>query len=258
MRREMAHAVSQFFQAHKREMVAPILAAYGNKARQRKSADEDLKAEIEALLAKLDLAPMEDLPDGVQRILEDMAKDGAHAALLQVGSEGFEDLVKLVNDQAVEWAAQRAAELVGMRRLPDGTLIENPDAEWAIDESTRDGIRSEVTQALEEGWSNDRLAKELSDSFAFSEERADTIARTEIAYADAASHQIAWQDAGVTGKQWLRSNEGYECDICEGNAQDGVIPLDDTFSSGDAEEPAHPNCECVVVPVVDDEEGVTP
>lgn len=262
-RRELAHVLAQFFNAHKHAMYKPILAAYsGEKAYARKdaSASPELLAELERLVALLDLAPFESLPNEVTSILMEVARNGGKEALVQVMGTGADinDLLTFVDDRAVAWAQERSAEMIGMRRLADGSLIENPNAEWAIDDATRDMIQDTIEQALKEGWSSDRLSKELSDNYGFSGERADAIARTEMSMADAESHQGAWKDAGVEHKQWLRSNEGFPCAPCEMNAMDGVIHMDEAFSSGDMSEPQHPNCECVVIPVIEEQEGETP
>lgn len=253
-RREIEGVIAAYFDAHKRAMVGPILSAYGHKAAQRKASESELLAELDRLLALMETAPLAGLADEVSGILAEIAQDGAREALAQVGMTGqsLDDMLTFADQRAVEWAGARSAELVGMRRLADGSLVANPNAEWAISESTRDMIRADVEAALREGWSNDRLAQVLSDNYGFSRERAEMIARTETAFADASSHQPAWRDAGVGLKQWLRSNEGYPCVPCELNAQAGAIPIDQAFPTGDMEEPQHPNCECVVIPVVED------
>jgi len=45
-------------------------------------------------------------------------------------------------------------------------------------------------------------------------------------------------------KRWLTSSDN-PCELCLGNEDDGPIPLNQMFSSGDFEPPGHPrNCEC--------------
>ena len=64
---------------------------------------------------------------------------------------------------------------------------------------------------------------------------------------------IAYRESGVVvGKQWITSqDEG--CPECQANMDEGVIGLDEAFESGDTEPPAHPNCECDILPVLSDE-----
>ena len=49
---------------------------------------------------------------------------------------------------------------------------------------------------------------------------------------------------GATGKVWVTT--GAPCEICADNESDGEIGIDESFSSGDDTEPAHPNCQCIV------------
>ena len=71
---------------------------------------------------------------------------------------------------------------VGMKWI-DGKLVTNPNAEWCIEESTRDMIWGDVNEAISEGWSNQRLSKAIQENNGFSESRSIMIARTETAFA---------------------------------------------------------------------------
>lgn len=163
------------------------------------------------------------------------------------------DVLDQVNELAVQYADQRAAELVGKKWVGD-QLIDNPDAEWRIDEGTRELLRADVTQAVEEGWSNDKLASEIEDGYAFSDSRSEMIARTETAFADSSGNMIAYRESDqVEGKRWIL--QAGACPICEDNEAAGEIGIDEDFPSGDDAAPAHPNCECDVVPVLKPEDG---
>lgn len=177
-----------------------------------------------------------------KEILEQVMQDGVVAAALQIGLDDA-DIVNLVNEKAVAYAAQRSAELVGKRVLDDGTIVDNPNASWRIDESTRDYLRADVEQAMQEGWSAQRLASEIKDNYAFSDARSLMIARTEIAKADVQGNLQIYKDSGlVEGKQSLLGSEHDIDDECDDNAAEGVIPLDEAFSSGDDGPPYHPGC----------------
>jgi SPP1 gp7 family putative phage head morphogenesis protein len=190
------------------------------------------------------------LAGDVQPILEAIAKDGSAAALVQIGIDDT-DVLDQANDAAVGWAKARSAELVGMRYDDEGNLITNPNAEWAIDEPTRDGIRSLVTQAEQEGWPNADLAKQLQGAYAFSKERASMIARTETAMADVNGNMAAYKASGqVAKKYWVTADDDAVSDDCQSNADAGKIHLDDDFPSGDVAPPAHPNCRCDIIPVL--------
>jgi SPP1 gp7 family putative phage head morphogenesis protein len=219
------------------------------------------KSPLDGAIDDLDFDGWEILWAPMRDNLEAIYEDTALEALGQVGitDEGITDLVM---EKAVEYARNRAAELVGMKYV-DGELVENPNAVWAITESTRDMLRQAVTSSLETGPSPQALADSIVQSAAFSEARAEMIARTELAMAHSEGALEGYKEARGTGiavyKEWLDSDG---CDECSQNADAGVIDLDDTFPSGDDAPPAHPNCRCAIAPVVvsneDVEEGEDP
>lgn len=179
-----------------------------------------------------------------ERLLTAMATDGATTGLERLGLDAslFSDTV---NADVADFAAMRAAELVGMRVLPDGTLVPSLNPDTAITEATRDLVRDTVTQAFTDGWSRDTLAERLQDAYAFSDQRADLIARTEISNAQIQGSLTGWRASGVvTQKQWILGSEHDRDDICDENAAAGAIPLDADFPSGDDAPPGHPNCSC--------------
>jgi Phage portal protein/Phage Mu protein F like protein len=137
----------------------------------------------------------------------------------------------LANTRAQQIAEDRAADLV-----------------TEIDDATRLLMRGTVADAFENGWSSSELSDALEASYGFSADRADVIAETEMRMAIGAGAIEGARASGVvTGKQWLLSNDEGICDICEANADQDVIDLDEDFDSGDDTVPAHPNCRCVVV-----------
>ena len=143
-----------------------------------------------------------------------------------------------VNELALAWAEEHAADLV-----------------TDISDATRDMLLSTVTDAIENGWSAADLATAVADSVGFSDARAETIARTELITAYNQSALDAYKSSGVVdGKSWLSAGDDLVEEDCEMNEEDGVIPLDDDFSSGDDAPPAHPNCRCAIIAEFLDEE----
>lgn len=152
-----------------------------------------------------------------------------------------------VDENAITWARDRAASLVGMRYDGNGELVPSADVAYRIDDSTRDMLRSMIRDAVEQGLTNAELRDTLSEDYAFSLDRALTIARTESAFAHVAGAMIGYREAvsedGLKlNKLWILGENA--CDICEANAAQGPIPIDENFESGDDAPPAHPLCRC--------------
>lgn len=211
------------------------------------SLAKEVADDVHRLLASLDLSDWAVLVTPTERLLAAMATDGATTGLERLGLDAslFSDTV---NADVADFAATRAAELVGMRVLPDGTLVPSLNPDTAITEATRDLVRDTVTQAFTDGWSRDTLAERLQDAYAFSDQRADLIARTEISNAQIQGSLTGWRASGVvTQKQWILGSEHDRDDECDAAAGDGPVPLEATFSSGDDAPPAHPNCTCDLI-----------
>lgn len=210
-------------------------------------------ARARAALDELDLQDWRALIQVVGEDLSEMAISGGDAALRQLGL--FDDDVQdLMRERAEAWAEDRAAEMVGMRRTADGSLVPNPDAKWRIDEATRDALQGLTEEALEQGMSTDELAERIQDAHAFSDARAEMIARTEMAMADVAGSMEGYRASGlVSGKQWLTAEDDKVSDECNQCGDAGVVRLDDNFPTGVDAPPNHPNCRCAVVPVLTEE-----
>lgn len=156
--------------------------------------------------------------------------------------------LELANQDAIEYAAERSAYLVGKRINKDGDIVENPNSDYRIDDATREMLRGDVTTAMEQGLSNDELADMLAENYAFSEERAMTIARTETAFADTNGNKAIYVNSGIVdSKKWI-VGDGC-CPECE-ELRDEVVGLDEEFSNGVDIPPAHPNCRCDFLPIV--------
>jgi len=206
------------------------------------------------VLEQLDMDDWTDLIVVAQPLLEDMAREGSRSALEQIGFSADAKVEALLEGKTTDWAAQRSAELVGRRRLDDGTLVENPNAVWRIDASTREQLRSLTEDALAEGWSADELKAAVRESGAFSASRAETIARTEIAHADMAGAMAGYRASGVVrGKVWSTAADDRVSDECQACADAGEIGLGDLFPGDVDAPPLHPRCRCSVLPVLEGE-----
>jgi hypothetical protein len=228
-------------------------------------ADEDpeeRRARIERIArqiaADVDLDGLDAIADITAEELARLTQDTGRRVLAQLGVSDSNELVDQVNERAVAMARDHAADLVG-KRWVDGELVDNPNAEFAIDETTRDMLRATIADGLEENLGRDDIIDAIVDSYGFSEERAELIAVTEIARAnsDAAlmGYRTARDEAGVTSKKvWLTAEDDLvDEDVCVPNGEAGPIDLDDVFPSGDDAPPGHPRCRCALAAVVEDD-----
>lgn len=197
---------------------------------------------IKDLLAK----DWEDLAKSVGPILEDASADTATELIASAGLVPTEQQWDMVDQATTDLAYDRAAELVGMRYNPDGDLVPNPNAKWAITEDARDELTNLVAKAEAENWSNDDLSEAIQKASLFSEDRADMIARTELKRIDAMASGATASATGATSKQWLLSSDHNDRDDCDQNAAAQWIDIEEDFPSGVELPPDHPNCQCVV------------
>jgi len=222
-----------------------------------KADPADLNSYLTVDISQLDTLANGDLP---QHLSSTYTTAGL-TTLGIVGARYGEDVVNQVNERALEFARNRSAELVGMKWV-NGELVDNPNAEWSITQSTRDMLNQTILEGLDNGLGVDGLADAImamptdeADMGAFTQFRARMIARTETIAAHAAGDAQGLRQAAATGlhvqKEWYADKEA--CDDCLANMDQGPIELDDVFESGDSEPPAHPNCECSLNGVTDDE-----
>jgi len=119
----------------------------------------------------------------------------------------------------------------------------------SVAETTKDDIRRLVGQAADEGWSSEQLAKEIRSAGAdLSRSRSLAISRTESAAGYSQGSIAAYQVSGVvTETEWLQGPDS--CDICQSlNGQRAELGAE--FASGITAPPAHPNCTCVLSPII--------
>jgi hypothetical protein len=157
-----------------------------------------------------------------------------------------------------EWSAKTQYKRMGILVKADPTFeLTNPNYiaqlqtraayllnQSSLDETTLNQLIDIIATGKLDGLTNDEVASVLSDNFDnISDSRGQMIARTESANALGQANLATMVENGVKTKSWVTAG-GHPCEICEGNEEDGEIPVDQPFSSGDDSEPGHPNCEC--------------
>lgn len=209
---------------------------------QKAASDQD----VENIVNELDLSPLAILMEPTRSAVRKVGSDTGKLVLMQLNVES-DDAFQLMDADVLDYAQDRAAELVGKKVLTDGTVIDNPNAQWAITDSTRDMLRGLVADALENGPVPAELRRQVMESEAFSKGRAQTIARTELNRAAGQGKIAGARASGIKLlKVWSTADDDQVSEDCELNEEQGPIPLDEPFQSGDDCEPAHPNCRCSV------------
>lgn len=229
------------------ELVAVLAAT-------RQSVLDQLKNELESatpteIAAGLDLSALNALVTYLQPYLKAVYLDAATKELVRLDIDDA-GLVNQVNERAVQFAKDRAAEMVG-KRWVDGELVDSANAEMVITETTREEIKSIITQGLEDNLGRDWIATQIEQAFAFSPERARLIADAEVGNANGDGILGAMFEARAAGldleKQWYPDPNA--CDVCLANAEAGPIPLDQPFPGGVQKPLQHPRCECTMLGV---------
>jgi hypothetical protein len=201
-----------------------------------KAADDNSDPIIAAnIAAAVDLSELGKLEADAFDDLFDVYLDSATAGLAQVGVATSDDLTNKVNQAAVDWARERAANMVAV------------DGDQNIIDATREAIRRVIADGLAENIGTPAIADAIQADRGFSQARADLIAHTEVADANSTAVLDSFKRAAAMGislmKTWETSGSDC-CDECTANEDQGPIPLDEDFQSGDDAPTAHPNCAC--------------
>jgi hypothetical protein len=206
----------------------------------------DQQAQIEAILNSVDWSSV---PADVRAELEAAALAGVSDAVTG-GDVSSAAAINAANQAARDYAVDRSAELVGMKYDGDGNLIENPNAEWAISDTTRDQLREILTQSFEQETPMEDLLSQIDNAGIFSPARARMIARTEVNQAEIGGNIDAWKQMGGDGfYDWMTGP--HPCDQCREYAEEGPYTLKEIE---DIMDDVHPNCSCGPVPHIEEDE----
>lgn len=137
-------------------------------------------------------------------------------------------------------ALGHVAGLVGMKVNSDGSIVPNPKAELNILDTTRDDIRQSIATSIGLGEDIVEATDRLSNVI-YNPDRAELIARTETVNSFGDGLLEFGNQTDAVGKEW---QDVGATDECADNADQGPIPYDDQFQSGDDAPAAHPNCRC--------------
>ena len=114
-----------------------------------------------------------------------------------------------------------------------------------INETSIERLQDALAGAWDKGGDYDSMVKAVTDTFDdFSTTRTELIAQTEAndAYNDG-RHSIAI-GLDMDEKRWDPDGTAACEEICQPNADQGWIPIDEDFQSGDDAPSGHPRCDC--------------
>ena len=169
------------------------------------------------------------------------------AEMTSWGRTKLRDLPKLFEgppmQDAINYANKRAAQFITNMEDETKSRLQKVIGDAIKEKRGIRGLARDLRAEFDEGLARD-LRAEFDD---MTKVRSLVIARTETADSLEAAFMDRSQAMGVTGKEWIVHDP---CKICQGNADEGVVPIDHIFSSGDERPPAHPNCRCALAPAM--------
>lgn len=177
------------------------------------------------------------------------------------------DFTPLLIDQAV-LAGQEAYKLIGSDDIYTPyklrkTIARNVERfTKSMLDTDREKLINMIDVGLKEGQSVPEIRNAIQTGFEgeYSKMQAQRITRTEVLRASNQAAIDAYEQSGVVeGKQWLTAGAVDECAQYEGQIESlhaNFYGDTDQFKDGDP--PLHPNCKCVVLPVLINEKAYAP
>lgn len=124
------------------------------------------------------------------------------------------------------------------------------DRIWTNVAALQQALNDELVHCVITGADTNTLRQLLMEEFQVSFHKAETLIRTEMAHIQTQAATQRYKDAGVKYVQVWADEDERRCDIC-GKLHTEVIRLGvDTIPI-----PAHPNCRCCLLPVIDKQAG---
>ncbi len=185
------------------------------------------------------------LRDAVSRAVQDSADLGVAVAVDTLEGVGFGFDYTLANTAARDWALTYTDDI--LRQLAT---------------TTERGVGQAVARWVDNGEPLSKLVDDLG--IFFDKKRAERVAATEVTRAFAEGNRIAYRESGVVGYwEWRTANDEIVCPTCgalngkrvgliEGDWR-GHLPDELAARSRPiTAPPAHVNCRCWAVPVIED------
>lgn len=116
---------------------------------------------------------------------------------------------------------------------------------WDNTEKLLETLNEELVQCVVNGKSAEELKDKLVERFGVSYSNADSLVRTETAHIQTQAARKRYEDYGITEVEVWADKDERRCEVC-GKLHQKKYPVGAAMPI-----PAHPNCRCCIVPVVD-------
>ena len=196
------------------------------------------------------------IKDGVESIIESRnIKKVPNLVNWDIENRIFFEMSVPVFTDITKRRGKRAADLIGTRfELTEGVVKEINKKAMVFAEEVNSTTKKKLRKALGEGVSagegipqlSDRVEDVFKDRTKYEAER---IARTEVSSVSNSAEVEAYKQSGVIEKkEWLAEPDA--CPICAALSGE-IVKVNKTFSDGLSAPPAHPNCRCAILPVIE-------
>jgi HK97 family phage portal protein len=172
------------------------------------------------------------LHDASEKTMSESLLEAGKFAVAQVGADVTFDLL---NPRVLNWLNENA--------LTHAKSINN---------TVRDEVTLRLMEGVEQGLGAEEIAQSIKGFFDDqSGWRALRVARTEVMAGYGQGTLEGYRQTGVVkGKKWLSAGDATVCPVCKANEEQGSVPLETPFQSGHMTNNAHPNCRCIIQPLV--------
>lgn len=188
----------------------------------------------------------------IQKAEDEQPQDAVDQVLLPfVAAILFLGIMDLIRDLHRQAGQLRWAALVQIVPFPqeafEDSLRAYKEQLVGITDTLQRRLGSIAVEALKGSTSAADFAQRLKRAWLeFAQEHAILIVDHEWAVATGEAALLAYDLLGVKTKSWVTAGDGDVCVVCEANAAEGPIPIDEDFPSGHHMHPAHPHCRCEV------------
>lgn len=116
---------------------------------------------------------------------------------------------------------------------------------WDNTDRLREALNEQLISCLVTGKKPSELKKILQEEFNVSYYRADSLVRTEMSHIQTQAAQKRYTDYGIQEVEVWADEDERRCEVC-GKLHQKRYPIGATMPI-----PAHPNCRCTIIPVVE-------